>query len=181
MEQERIGSWMQTFTGRKFFPLDPRIEDIDVRDIAHALSLTCRYGGHVTEFYSVAEHCVLMSHAVRPENAFWALMHDSAETYVGDMVRPLKQDMPQYKSAENTILALIALAVGLDLTHQGIPAEVHEADNRILLTEKNELMPHAPEPWFQEGRYEPLDVEICKFDPKTAEHHFMSRFVELIG
>lgn len=181
MEQERIGSWMQTFTGRKFFPLDPRIEDIDIRDIAHSLSLTCRYGGHVTEFYSVAEHCVLMSHAVRPENAFWALMHDSAEAYVGDMVRPLKQDMPQYKSAENTILALIALGVGLDLSSHGIPAEVHEADNRILLTEKNELMPNAPEPWFQEGRYEPLPVTLQCWSPGHAERKFMQRFVELVG
>lgn len=55
------GDWMQTYTGRRFYPLDPRPDEIDPEDIAHALSLLCRYGGHVDRFYSVAEHCVLMS------------------------------------------------------------------------------------------------------------------------
>ena len=57
------GSWMQTFTGRQFFPLDPHPNDVDPVDIAHALSLICRYGGHTRRFYSVAEHCVLLSYA----------------------------------------------------------------------------------------------------------------------
>jgi hypothetical protein len=89
--RDRRGDWMQTFTGRAFYPLDPRPEDIDPVDIAHALSLICRYGGHSSRFYSVAEHCVLMSHAVAPEHALWALLHDATEAYLGDMIRPLKR------------------------------------------------------------------------------------------
>lgn len=71
------GDWMQTYTGRRFYPLDPRSDEIDPADIAHALSLLCRYGGHVDRFYSVAEHCVLMSEWV---SLGW---HASRNTHAG--------------------------------------------------------------------------------------------------
>lgn len=182
MDQERIGSWMQTYTGKQFFPLSPRIEDIDIRDIAHSLSLTCRYAGHVTKFYSVAEHCVHMSDFVSPRHALWALMHDSAEAYVGDMVRPLKQNMPQFKNAENRILSMIARKFDLPgVALLEVPSAVNEADNRILLDEKHVLMPNSPEPWFQENHYEPLGVTIQCWEPKAAEMIFLKRFEELVS
>src|SRR4029077_4249720 len=53
--------WMQTYSGRKFYPLHPRAEDVELADVAHGLAMTCRYGGHSRLFYSVAEHCVLVS------------------------------------------------------------------------------------------------------------------------
>lgn len=56
--QERRGDWMQTFSGIQFYPLDPRVEDVRIEDIARALAMQCRYNGHVTRFYSVAEHSV---------------------------------------------------------------------------------------------------------------------------
>src|SRR5438128_12538670 len=83
------GDWMQTYTGRAFYPLDPRLDDICIEDIAHALSMLCRYGGQCQEFYSVAEHSVLMSYAVNPQHALWALLHDATESYMGDLIRPL--------------------------------------------------------------------------------------------
>jgi hypothetical protein len=95
------GGWMQTFTGRQFFPMDPRPEEVDPTDIAHALSLLCRYNGHVDRFYSVAEHCVHLSYVVPPEHALWALLHDATEAYVGDMISPLKIHMPGYRAAED--------------------------------------------------------------------------------
>src|SRR5690349_636686 len=107
------GSWMQTFTGRQFYPLDPRLDEIDPLDIAHALSMICRYGGHTKHFYSVAEHCLLMSHAVAPEYALWALLHDATEAYVGDMVRPLKHHMPDYRQIEDNLMEVIAERFGL--------------------------------------------------------------------
>lgn len=74
---ERIGDWIQTFTGRQFWPLDPQPDHIDIADIAHALAHDCRFGGHCRRFYSVAEHSVLLSRAVAPEFRLAALMHDS--------------------------------------------------------------------------------------------------------
>lgn len=68
---DRRGDWIQTFTGRRFWPLDPRPEDVCIEDIAHALSLKCRFGGHCTRFYSVAEHSVHVSNYVPAEFALW--------------------------------------------------------------------------------------------------------------
>lgn len=74
LDEARIGDWMQTASGRMFWPVDPRPEDVEINDIAHALSLTCRYCGHVREFYSVAQHSVLVSDAAPAENRLWPLL-----------------------------------------------------------------------------------------------------------
>ena len=65
----RKGDWMQTYTGRQFWPIDPRANEVHIEDIAHALSMMCRYNGHCRTFYSVAEHSVLVSQHVPPEHA----------------------------------------------------------------------------------------------------------------
>jgi uncharacterized protein len=173
------GDWMQTFTGIQFYPLTARPEEIDSADIAHALSLICRYGGHVDRFYSVAEHCVLMSYAVRPENALAALLHDAAEAYMGDVIRPLKRDMPRYKEAEHELLHVIGLRYDYeDLCTKSFPAEVTEADNRILLTERDALMKPPPHPWHQDS-LDPLPVTITGWDPLFAEMKYLTRLKEL--
>src|SRR5262245_27549306 len=108
---QRIGDWMQTISGRKFWPLDPRPEEVCIEDIGHALSLVCRFGGHCHTFYSVAEHSVrvsLLAEDMAKSSAHWTdenirmialsgLLHDAAEAYIGDMVRPLKRQ-PQMVS-----------------------------------------------------------------------------------
>lgn len=170
------GDWMQTFTGRQFFPLTPAPEDIDPNDIAHALSLICRYGGHVTRFYSVAEHCVLLSHAVAPEHALWALLHDATEAYVGDMVRPIKRYLADYIAIEDRVAWAIAERFGLD---PSMPAEVKDADNRILLDERAAVMAPAPHPWHQDG-LEPLGVHVAGWPPEVAELRYRARLQELV-
>lgn len=107
------GPWMQTYTGRAFYLLDPRAEDVALEDIAHALSQICRFTGHCAEPYSVAEHSVRVSlvteelvgyeatwpgqdaplGAWRREHARAGLLHDAAEAYVGDVAAPLKAAM----------------------------------------------------------------------------------------
>lgn len=171
------GSWMQTFTGRRFYPLDPRPEEIDPVDIAHALSLICRYGGHTTRFYSVAEHCVHLSYAVPAEHALWALLHDATEAYVGDMVRPLKHHMPEYRAAEDQVAIAVAKRFGLDPMWID-SAVVKDADNRILLDERAAVM--APtEEWQQDG-LKPLGVTIEGWDPLWAELKYRERLAELL-
>lgn len=175
----RRGSWMQTYSGLQFYPLDPRPQDVRSVDIAHSLSLICRYGGHVDRFYSVAEHCVLMSRAVAPEHALWALLHDATEAYVGDMVRPLKHHMPDYCEAEAGVWA--AIATSYRVGHH-MPPEVKEADNRILLDERAALMRNTRHAWVQdiEG-VQPLGVEIHGWLPGRAEGEYLARLDELVG
>lgn len=171
------GSWMQTYTGRQFYPLDPQPEDIDPLDIAHALSLICRYGGHVGSFYSVAEHCLLLSEAVEPEHAAWALLHDATEAYVGDMVRPLKHHMPDYCVIENNLMSVIAERFGLGLAID-MPDAVKDADNRILLDERAALFNGTPAPWVVDD-LEPLGVTVSGFSPIEAEARYLDRLREV--
>ena len=170
------GDWMQTFTGRRFYPLSPRPEELEPADIAHALSLLCRFGGHVDRFYSVAEHCVLMSQAVSPANALAALLHDATEAYVVDVPRPLKRQLPGYREIEEQVWFAIAYRFGLDFE---LPAEVHDADNRILVNERQALLSHA-EDWPSITALEPLPIEIVGWPPAAAELHYSTRLAELL-
>jgi hypothetical protein len=169
------GDWMQTYSGRRFYPMNPRPSEIDPVDIAHALSLLCRYGGHVDRFYSVAEHCVLMSNAVAPEHALAALLHDATEAYVCDVPRPLKAYLDAYREIEDHVWAAIAIRFGLALE---LPAEVKQADTRILLTERAALMPRA-ERWPVDDTHEALPVVIAGWDPVTAELAYAARLDQL--
>lgn len=185
------GDWMQTFTGRQFYPLDPQQYDIDIVDIAHALSMLCRYNGHVERFYSVAEHCIHLSYAVAPEHALWALLHDATEAYVGDMIRPLKRSMPDYVAAEDRIMMAISLRFGLtggqrvvhdqyrlgEMVGLVMPPEVKAADTAILLDERMALLAEPPRPWSTDGGS--LGVTIRGWSPAEAEHRYLSRFSEL--
>lgn len=170
------GGWMQTFTGRAFYPMAPLTEDVDPADIAHALSLICRYGGHTKVFYSVAEHCVLMSYAVSPASALWALLHDATEAYVGDMVRPLKQMIPAYRDVEDRLSNVIADRFGISRT---CPDEVKQADLRILHDERDALMGDPPQPWRSLEGVRPLGVQVMGWAPEYAERQYLDRLHQL--
>ena len=169
--------WMQTFTGRKFYPMAPAAEDVDIVDIAHALSLQCRFNGHVDHFFSVAEHCILMSQSVPAEDALWALLHDATEAYVGDMISPLKHSMPEFAAAEDRVMDAICERFGLE---PGMPDAVHDADRRILLTERNALMSRTSQPWDADA-LTPLRVTVIGLAPHAAEARYLQRFHELAG
>jgi hypothetical protein len=169
------GDWMQTYSGGRFYPLDPRADEIDPADIAHALSLLCRYGGHVDRFYSVAEHCVLMSEWVAPEHALAALLHDATEAYVVDVPRPLKRYLRDYRSIEDAVWSAIAFRYGIDVQ---LPTQVKEADDRIILTERAALLSRA-ERWPQMAYLAPLPVIVVGWPPEEAERRYMERLAAL--
>jgi hypothetical protein len=170
----RRGNWLQTWSGRQFWPLDPRPEEIHIGDIAHALSNACRYGGHCNRFYSVAEHSVLVSQVVPPEHALIALLHDATEAYCVDVPRPLKPALSGYKAIEHGIWLAVAARFGLP---GGMPNEVKAADNAVLLAEQAQIMKAPPAPWCTQG--EPAAVTILCLPPMEARALFLRRFHEL--
>lgn len=172
---ERRGDWLQTFTGRKFWPIDPCADEVSIDDIAHALSMLCRYSGHCLRFYSVAEHSVhvaqwLFDNGYPYEAVLAGLLHDATEAYVADVPRPLKQSLPTYKDAESKVWRAIAARYGLAAE---LPAEVHEADNRILADEIQQNM--KPMEWHA-NHDDPLGVELQFWTPAQAEHEFIAMF-----
>lgn len=144
----RRGDFIYTYTGVKFYPLDPRPEDINIEDIAHALSNICRFTGHCKEFYSVAQHSILASELATPENKMWALLHDASEAYLCDVPRPLKYlegFESFYREAEGELM--YAVAERFDLGWP-MPDEIHDLDVTMLVTEQRDLMPQSGEPWY---------------------------------
>lgn len=168
-------AWITTFTGGRFYVLEPRVEDVRIADIAHALSLQCRFTGHLREFYSVAQHSVLVSRNCDSADALWGLLHDASEAYIGDMSAPLKHqpEMSRYRTTERRIMEVIAEKFGLSAKE---PASVRTADRRMLLTEARDLGIDV-EGWYVEHR--PFDKMIQPWAPRIAETAFLSRFEEL--
>lgn len=171
------GDWMQTYTGRKFYPYDPRPEDIDILDIAHALAMTCRFGGHSKHHYSVAQHSVLVAEQASPANALRALMHDAPEAYIGDLVRPLKHDarMATFMDAEEIVE--LAICNKFDLPFPIVNREIKALDDRILLDERDQVMTVSDHDWNLPD-ITPLGVEIEVWSPETARWKFLQAFEE---
>ena len=167
-----------TVSGCYFNLLDPTDNVIRVTDIAHALSHVCRFAGHTTEFYSVAQHCVLASLIVAPEFALAALFHDAAEAYIGDITRPLKQLLPDYKTIEERIERDIFQKLGLP---PELPPEVHHADLVMLATEQRDLMPDHDDVWRQIAHIDPLPETIEPWPPFTAATYFIERYRQLVS
>jgi len=170
------GDWMQTATGRQFWPLDPRPHEVFIEDIAHALSMICRFGGHCRRFYSVAEHSVLISRAAAAEHKRWALLHDAPEGYIGDKIRPLKPHLIGYREAEQKIMR--AIAVRFDL-HLDQPAGVKALDLALLMDERDQAMSEPPQAWDVDVA--PLGVDLQFWSPSRAKREFLSDFKKLWG
>lgn len=183
---ERVGDYIQTFSGKRFYPFDPRPEDICIKDIAHALANQCRFAGHTSVFYSVAEHSVRVSWECPPEYALWGLLHDAPEAYVIDLPRPIKRhdQMLAYREAEwfvwEAVCERFGLKDGSSLGYYELPTSVHRADETLLATEARDLMGNAVlERWDSLRGIEPLPEAIVPWTPTHAKFCFLARFTEL--
>ena len=161
MKVERKGDWMQTASGEQFWPLDPRASEVNPVDIAHHLSLICRYCGASKRFYSVAEHTLGVLHvgmreAIRRNPlaefnrllAVALLLHDASEAYCHDLIRPIKRNIIGYDAIEAANMRAIFLAFDIDpIDVTGFKSIVKDADNAMLLAEQDALMLPAPAKW----------------------------------
>lgn len=128
---------IRTNSGIYFNLLAPTIDMVCIEDIAHSLSMQCRFGGHLKRHYSVAEHCVRVAEALPLEYRFSGLMHDASEAYIVDVPRPAKMLLPGYKALENNIMITIAKKFGFTWP---MPKEVERADNYLLSFEWDTFM-----------------------------------------
>lgn len=163
-------------SGNYFYILDPLASEFDIEDIAHALSHICRFTGHCHTFYSVAQHSVLASHVVPPEHALAGLLHDAAEAFIGDVAKPLKMLLPDYRRIEIQIEGVIAARFELPIP---LPNCVKAADRVLLRTEQRDLMHADGHVWSLTEDAEPLPDRIVPLPPAEAKAQFLSRFQEL--
>ena len=150
-------SYITTYTGKHFDPVNPDISMVDIRDVAHALSMLCRGNGHVKTFFSVGQHCI---NAAREAAArgysrrviLACLLHDAGECYLSDVPRPFKQMLPEYIKAEDSFLDLIyEKFLGSNLSEEEA-ALVKSVDNDLLYYDLKVLLNEVleiPEPQLQ--------------------------------
>jgi hypothetical protein len=170
-------AWIETYSGGKFDILDPEPDQFSIEDIAHSLSLLCRFTGHCKFFYSVAQHSYLGSYLVPEKDALWFLLHDASEAFIGDANRPLKHFTDAgkaYQTIEANIMRVICKKFGLPGEQ---PASVHEADNAMLFAEKDQIM--QPMEWGFWGDQKSAPVRISEQSPREAELCFLGRFYQL--
>ena len=160
---------MTTFTGRHFDPMQIRTEDICIEDIAHALSLMCRGGGHLKYFYSVAQHS--LNCAAEAKARGWSerlqlacLLHDASEAYLSDIIRPVKANLTGYLEIENRIMGKILEKFNLsDLTEEE-HRKWKQIDDEMLYYELKNLM---------SGEEDLAAPELCAL-PDISERNWQS-------
>lgn len=155
-----MGGYITTYTGLQFYFEAPTPEMVAIDDIAHALSMICHFAGHTSQFFSVAQHSVLVSLAAKQlghSRAMrqWGLLHDAAEAYVGDMTRPLKYLLPDYKILERRAMTVIANRFQLPTLTADEEAALKRIDDSILKLEAKMLMNGAV---LHDGSGRPYDL-----------------------
>lgn len=174
-DSSRVGDFISTFTGGKWYPLDPRVEEVKIEDIAHSLSMLCRYNGHCKYFYSVAEHCWLLSYAVPDQYKLEALVHDGSEAYTSDIPRPFKysDSMSLFREIEDKNASVVYEFVGLSYPESAV---VKEFDKRIVGNEGAALLPYTD--WHTSINKIP-NIEIVGYEPTKMEQLYLDRYHEL--
>lgn len=177
-------AWVQTHQGHQLYPFNIGTDAIDIIDIAHSLSMQCRFNGHVWRFFSVAQHSINASYCVPPEFALEALLHDAAEYVVGDLPSPIKHHLPEFSELEHRIEYAIRVKFALSTDISALASVkradhwlVHEEASRLLLSDLSEHWTLAkPNP-----DVEPPALYWETLEPAVARELFLLRYAELVA
>ena len=158
-------NYITTYTGKHFEPLSPDVSLIDIRDIAHALSLMCRGNGHLKSFFSVAQHCINCALEAKERGCskkviLACLLHDASEAYMSDVPRPFKQFLLDYQRIEENLLDMIYEKFLAEPLNDEEKAIMKQIDDDLLYYDLKELL-----------------GEICEGEPPKLNIELDYRFV----
>lgn len=171
-------AYVTTFTGRQFFPMAPRFEDIVIEDVAHQLSCMNRWLGATREPYSIAQHSVHVAQLVPIEHALWGLLHDASEAYLIDIPTHIKRlpQMAAYRAAEQHLQRIIYQRFGLAGPE---PESVKVADQQLAVAEAQDLLVKIPLYWPEAIRRRTAartQFTITPWSARQAERAFLEQF-----
>lgn len=177
---ETSKTWIRTKTGKSFFPLKPKLEDLDVEDIAHALSHQCRFSGHTRQFYSVAQHSVHVSMLMMKDGhdqkfQLHGLLHDATEAYLVDVPTPIKSVLPIYKGAEKKLW--VAIKKRFELIDCEDVVKLYDLE--MFAHEARDLMGDPTDWKTLRGIKTRENFKIDCWPSALAKELFLKRFVEL--
>lgn len=176
-----MSDYILTYSKIKFFPLEPVKEDINIKDIAHSLSLMTRANGHCRHFYSVAQHSVqcyleAKSRGYSQRVQLGCLLHDASESYISDLTRPVKRNLPEYFAIEKKLQNVIYAKFGLGDLSDEERKQIEEVDDTLLHYEFEALMSF---PIFDQPPYTAMDHDFSQRDFGRMEQEFLAAFQEL--
>jgi hypothetical protein len=169
-------AFIRTFTGKVFDVLNASVDDICIEDIAHSLAYTSRFGGHLNQFFSIAQHSLIVEEQCVEEEKLWGLLHDATEAYLSDVVTPLKKSdlFKDYRIAEKKLEKVIFKKFGLV---GDLPKSVDLIDKSSFYIEIANFYNHWPE--------DKMDLlpnyPVKAMTPAEAEATYLKRFYELIN
>ncbi len=177
------GPFIQTVSGKRVNPFEPDPDELDIADIANALANQCRFGGHCSPYYSVAQHSCLVADLVlelggSTDDALWALLHDASEAYLVDLPHPIKHRSELgrlYAASEAPLQEAIVARFGLPPEP---PATLKPLDRALLATERRAVAAVAWH-WPELDGFEPLDLAIDAWPPERAREEFLARYERL--
>lgn len=169
--------FIETYTNKQYHFLNPSVDEICIEDIAQALSMSCRYSGHVKSFYSVAEHSCIVSDKILEltcdrQLAFDALLHDASEAYLNDIPRPIKPHLKNYSDIE----ALSEKCIQDSLGCRPMNDLIASIDKNIVRDEAEQLFLSVPS-WVKD--FTSVGVKVAGLSPNYARFEFMSRYIKL--
>jgi hypothetical protein len=181
VDSAKAGVGIEMVNGERIILLDPKPAVIHPEVLAHSLANLCRWTGHPKRFFSVAQHCIIVSKIVPPEFAMQGLLHDASEAFIGDINRPLKLVFEHFAPGvlhdiEENIHKAIAKRFGSGFPHD---PSIKVADNISLATERRDLLADSDEEWI--GLPDPLEKPIQPMGPRAAKNAWLNRFYELGG
>lgn len=158
--------------------IDPNPEHIHILDIAHGLAFECRWYNQIAQFYSVAQHSVMVSRLVPARHQLWGLLHDASEAYIGDCSRPVKESplMTGYRMIEADLMRAVKLRFGLK---GQTPASVKTADRIALATEFRDLRGYGEDRAMTCAGALPMRFHIVPENAETARRKFLDRYREI--
>lgn len=176
-----MADYITTYTKVHFTPLNPKKEEIRMEDIAHALSMMTRANGHFPEFYSVGQHCLACADEARARggSAFLelaCLLHDSAESYLADVTRPVKQHMDFFEKAESRLLNMIYERFLGRIPTREEQAFIKQVDDTLLY---HEFYHYMGEKLFEEPMQIVSEPRFATCNFLEIEQQYKERFNEL--
>jgi len=166
--------WIRTYSGKKFYVFNPRLKDISIEDIAHALSLMCRFTGHTEELYSVGQHSLIVMELCPEEFKLEGLTHDFPEAYITDLATPVKRRMPSFKECEDTLHTAIAKKFHLQFP---MPKIIKEIDQEVFKMEWAYLMERNKT--LKNNKFRMSKEEFKILSPKEVERRIIESFNQL--